>query len=199
MERGRPQGDCPSPRQYNIAQQVLLLKLELDSNIIEIIPRPICTTPVTEKEASFNVTPEIKYGMEKTECFADDANACCEQSVTAVDAILGILYNFGMISWLKCNIEKTTVMLIGPKLPDVEHRIIEVGFNLVERQRVLGFYLSNETEEFCDINWNKTMDKIRLIIEQWKILEEPFLRSIREGGGLSYAGGDCGLVCQHPE
>ncbi len=106
--------------------------------------------------------------MEKTECFADDANACCEQSVTAVDAILGILYNFGMISWLKCNIEKTTVMLIGPKLPDVEHRIIEVGFNLVERQRVLGFYLSNETEEFCNINWNKAVDKIRLIIEHWK-------------------------------
>ena len=33
LERGRPQGDSPSPRQYNIGQQICLLKLEFDPRI----------------------------------------------------------------------------------------------------------------------------------------------------------------------
>jgi Reverse transcriptase (RNA-dependent DNA polymerase) len=33
LERGRPQGDCPSPRQYNIGEQICLLKIEFDPEI----------------------------------------------------------------------------------------------------------------------------------------------------------------------
>ena len=40
LEQGRAQGDSPSPAQYNMAQQILIFKLEFDPNIRSIVTGP---------------------------------------------------------------------------------------------------------------------------------------------------------------
>ena len=50
-----------------------------------------------------------------------------------------ILQDFAVISGLKCNIEKTNVMLIGPTVPEEAIGIARLGFTIVESLKVLGF------------------------------------------------------------
>jgi hypothetical protein len=42
LETGRPQGDGPSPLQYNMGEEIVLLKIELDPAVRSVFSRQLC-------------------------------------------------------------------------------------------------------------------------------------------------------------
>ena len=82
LDRGRPQGDSPSPRQYNIGEQVCLLKIELDPGIISVTDMQPLELPLPEHLAGAEA--EVQLGTNKSEAFADDTNVTCKQDRNCV-------------------------------------------------------------------------------------------------------------------
>ena len=113
LERGQPQGDSPSPRQYNIGQQICLLKLEFDPRIERLNVHNSVELPQQRFQNSLAINSEVAKGLGCTNCFADDTNAACRQKAASIRAIRDILVEFAGISGLNCNIEKTCIMFNG--------------------------------------------------------------------------------------
>jgi hypothetical protein len=88
LERGRTQGNGPSPCEYNIGQQILLFKLELSPDLASvynhlIVPRTIMSTvgathpsitECIESEANPRFSQESSRETDKAEGFADDTS-----------------------------------------------------------------------------------------------------------------------------
>jgi hypothetical protein len=124
LERGRTQGNGPSPCEYNIGQQILLFKLELCPDIASVynhllIPRTVMGTvgtihpSITESvqtESDIRFSQESSAGTDKTEGFADDTSVA---TIFTLLNLKNILAEFASISGLKCNLDKTSILLIG--------------------------------------------------------------------------------------
>ena len=94
LHRGRPQGDSPSPRQYNIGEQICLLKLEFDPRIEPILPTQGVPRPLEHFMEDAKISNEVKNGSGNTEAFADDTNVSCRQKSAALVALKSILHEF---------------------------------------------------------------------------------------------------------
>ncbi len=69
LSRGNSQGDCPSPLLFNLCNQILIFKLELDPTIIgpfNIIENPRMVTPRGDFQHESN------RETDKVDSFADD-------------------------------------------------------------------------------------------------------------------------------
>jgi len=92
--------------------------------------------PLPEFFAGKKVSEDVLHASEKAEAFADDTNVTCKQKLASLRTLKNILINFGHISGLMCNLEKTCIMFIGPRDP-VEAPLIEgLGFTVVNRIKV---------------------------------------------------------------
>ena len=85
LETGRPQGENLSPSQYNIENQIMLLKLELDSNFKSIfqhflIPRWQFQPPGINNPGNAKFVCESDRQTGKVEGFADDTTALGKMS-----------------------------------------------------------------------------------------------------------------------
>jgi hypothetical protein len=104
LERCRPQGDSPSPRQFNMCQQICIFKIELDPNVKSvylsfIVPRLLegrvdqAADLATEEEAAvaeakgYSVTQEIRTTKKKVSSFADDLQAAVKAEYETLLAI----------------------------------------------------------------------------------------------------------------
>jgi hypothetical protein len=68
--------------------------------------------------------PTREYGIreknrksEKVEAFADDNNLMAKLDENSLEAIKNILLDFGILSGLKCNVDKSQIMLINNDNP----------------------------------------------------------------------------------
>jgi hypothetical protein len=162
LKSGRAQGDGPSPLQYNFAEQILLFRLELDAGI-----RPAFTNAVEAGRLPAPLPwfePEINKSTSKVEALADDTTViikCCEQSLLNLKTCLE---NFGNISGLVCNIDKTNIMPVGGinELPFEN----TTGFLVTNKIKLLGMEIDDKLD--CLINVHqKTVEKITNITEFW--------------------------------
>jgi hypothetical protein len=101
LERGNAQGDTTSPFIFNIGFQVLILKLSFDLQIEGLIDYPI--TPDTTPPPPVTVSTYTR----KIYAYADDANLIVKMSYENLLRIKNILEDFGIMSGLVCNVEKT--------------------------------------------------------------------------------------------
>jgi hypothetical protein len=101
LEIGNAQGNGPSPLQFNICEQILFFKIELDPRIVSVytaierIPACLRSQPVTnftENERG-NLFYESNRETDKLEGFADDGSVIARATPEA-------------ISGLKCNVNK---------------------------------------------------------------------------------------------
>jgi exonuclease III len=168
LGRGRAQGDSPSPRQYNIAEQVFLLKIEFDPVISRLSYTPVIERPVPAYYVDANIAEEIfmNTGTEKTESFADDANIITEQKYECVYRVKELMDEFYLVSGLKCNVEKTSIMFIGPDNHHEQEKIRELGFMVVENFKCLGFEISRTGDQW-ENNWLSAQRRIRALIHEW--------------------------------
>jgi hypothetical protein len=114
LDRGRAQGDNISPNTFNFADQILILKIELDPGI-----NGIWKNFVIPPSFPANSNPFFMYESlgetSKNESLADDNTTTLlmldDSSLTTLRSILD---DFGRISGLQCNYDKTVIVPIGP-------------------------------------------------------------------------------------
>jgi hypothetical protein len=107
---------------------------------------------------------ESHRATEKVEAFADDNNVMALMDNTSVLAIKEILTNFTALSGLRCNVDKSQILVAGTnQVPDY---ITESGFTVVTELKILGF---NIMADFSDLknNINSAIEKIRNQINFW--------------------------------
>ena len=167
LERGRPQGDSPSPRQYNIGEQVLLLKIDLDPMLPSVFNTPLVSLPLPEQLTDKKLGKELFYTCNKTDAFADDTNVVLKQQAAAARRLITVLNMFEQISGLGCNIEKSAIMFIGPVIEEEAVRIREMGFEIVENLKILGFNIKADGTGLSD-NFERIIEKITGIAGTWR-------------------------------
>jgi hypothetical protein len=164
LEQGRPQGNGPSPLEYNMGQQILLFKIELDPKIQSVythftVPRPepafLGIDPANVGDnpyRSINLRRfrnESRRETDKADGFADDCTITTVMEHSSLNRVKEFLISFGSISGLKCNMDKTFIMQIGRRMP-IDNDIINVGFKMVDDLTLLGVKLSNNVDNFLN-------------------------------------------------
>jgi Reverse transcriptase (RNA-dependent DNA polymerase) len=125
LERGNAQGDVISPFIFNICYQVLLLKIEFNLQI-ESIGLPQSVIGDTDLVGAVN---RVSYRTKKVFTFADDCNILAAYKSETTKEILTVLENFGKISGLVCNVNKSHILPIGFN-PVTTNQIVELGFEI---------------------------------------------------------------------
>jgi hypothetical protein len=183
LERCRPQGDSPSPRQFNMCQQICIFKIELDPNIKSVylsfvVPRPAGQlletrpdlVPELEREeaqrAGYRVTDELSTTKKKVSSFADDLTAALKSDPDTVSRVRQALEQFGTISGLRTNVDKSTMMRIGRCTRQLDPAVLRVGFPVVEKMKLLGFEISNDINSLSE-NFDICISKMRKIVGNW--------------------------------
>ena len=97
IETGTLQGDSPSPILFNICEQILLFRIEFDTNIKSIffgfdIPRPVFPSYDT------NAATKANRESDKLDAYADDTTACTITELGSLLSIKNILIAFGVFS-----------------------------------------------------------------------------------------------------
>ena len=179
LERGRTQGNGPSPCEYNIGQQILLFKLELCPDIASVynhllIPRTVMGTLGTihpsivesvQNEADIRFSQESCTETDKTEGFADDTSVATIFTHQNLLNLKTILADFASISGIKCNLDKTSILLIGSSQV-ISDEISALGFSFSDKIKVLGMELSREPGEW-DENFVRILADISKKVEFW--------------------------------
>jgi hypothetical protein len=166
LERGNAQGDVISPFIFNICYQILIFKIEFHLQIEKInlpVP-PILNGPYTGTRVGQD------HRTEKVFVFADDCNILTTLDPQNLEIIKQILDNFGAISGLTCNLQKSNILPIGP-VQNITPELQNTGFNFVTQITVLGFELTNDDVSLITLNTDKILGKIVNQIRFWSKLK----------------------------
>jgi hypothetical protein len=134
LERGNAQGDTTSPYIFNIGFQILLIKLTFDLQIEGLFDFPVPpdnTPPLPRTVGTYT---------RKVSAYADDATMLVKLDYNSLLRIKTILEEFGNISGLVCNVEKTMLLVIGDNV-EMDNRIKELGFVVAKKVTILGLEL----------------------------------------------------------
>jgi hypothetical protein len=86
-----------------------------------------------------------------------------EQGLTNIKTIL---LNFGKLSGLKCNVDKSALMIVGTD--NVPHFAAISGFDIVNEIKILGVSVTKNYEDLSNNYNNKTEIKLTNISNFWK-------------------------------
>jgi hypothetical protein len=164
LKRGTAQGDSPSPFLYNLAAQVLLLRIELCSELQGIYPAAPQNFP-----QNLDMTPfayESNGKTNRNESFADDGNNFLILSIQNLRALKNILLEFRTLSGLEFNVDKSYVMRIGDIKGEIDQSILDLGFPFTTELTMLGFVITN-TANIIEKNYEKIITKISNITRFW--------------------------------
>jgi hypothetical protein len=156
---GRPQGDNLSPITFNFCEQILIFRLELEPRI-EKIPR--IKPPLINSVGHFQ--HESNRETDSNESLADDNTVITLLTRDSLMAVKTILHDFGNISGLQCNYDKTVLLPIMEPTNDELLLISEAEFRAVDSIKLLGMDI---TRHFSDVERNfiriknKIIDQVR--------------------------------------
>ena len=167
LESGRPQGENLSPCQYNIANQIMLFRLELDPKLASVfqhflVPKWHFEPPGINCSENEKFRDESYRETENVEGFADDTTFLGALTSENVDHISNILNEFSAFSGLHCNFEKTLLIPVG--------KIAAPGsfdpgrFTVSENFRLLGMDIDQNLEKIYD-NFDRVIEKMIKIIQ----------------------------------
>jgi hypothetical protein len=159
LDRGNAQGDTTSPYIFNIVYQILLFKLNFDLQIAGLIVPPEVPPDRQPPQQQVRTKPRKSYA------FADDATLAIRLDFNTLSRVKKILEEFGKLSGLECNVEKTVLMQIGAVDP-VPENILNLGFSVSEEITVLGLKLNNNLGNF-ENQWEITFSKIQKQVNHW--------------------------------
>jgi hypothetical protein len=179
LECGRAQGNTSSPVEFNMAQQIVIFKIELCPEVRNLyqsqfiarpyLPDPVPETPIDQLAADSNdprFRNESAFETSKADGFADDNTTGTIFEFNSLNNIKTILHNFSDISGLRCNTEKTALMQIGNKIP-VPQEITDLGFDITDRVHILGMEIDSNLSEL-DANFDGTITNLKKCIDYWK-------------------------------
>jgi hypothetical protein len=165
LERGNAQGDTTSPYIFNLGFQILLFKLTFDLQIEGIVDFPVLPYDIPP------LPQAVGTYTRKVSAYADDANMLVKLEYSTLCRIKKILEDFGKLSGLECNVDKTTLMVIGDT-GVVDNRILDIGFKLVNKTTILGLTFDGNANVME--NFKKIKVKVKGIISSWR----PFMLSL---------------------
>ena len=140
LERGNAQGDTISPFLFILCYQILLFKIEYDLQIIGLIEEPVIPASLPP------IPVQVPLRTGRIYAYADDGNILIRMDLDSLSRIKDILNDYGNISGLVCNVEKTCLMQIGSNLP-IQREIVELGFNIVNQMTILGMQVGGEPDQ----------------------------------------------------
>ena len=97
---------------------------------------------------------EVSATGSRVLAMADDANCLVLMDQGSLQRIKDILENFGILSGLRCNIEKTVLIPVGHIAP-VPDQILNMGFEIKDSATILGMEINN-----INTNFNSSAQKI---------------------------------------
>jgi hypothetical protein len=158
LERGNAQGDTISPYIFNLGFQILLFKLNFDLQIDGIVNFPRIPDNIPPPQAT------VSTYQRKISAYADDANMFVSLDYETISRIKTILEQFGNLSGLICNVEKTTLLTIGQN-NQIDDRIRNLGFIIVDKVTILGLEINSDG--VANSNFTRLVEKIRSLIANW--------------------------------
>jgi hypothetical protein len=179
LECGRAQGNTSSPVEFNMAQQIVIFKIELCPEVRSVyinhfIARPYLPDPVPEQP--INQLPvdgddqrfrnESAFETSKADGFADDNTTGTLLEYNSLLTLKNILSNFAEISGLRCNTEKTALMQIGNKI-EISQEIKDLGFCITDKVHILGMDIDSELINL-DENFSSTIVSLKKCVDYWK-------------------------------
>ena len=138
LHRGNAQGDILSPFLFLLGYKILLFKLQFDLQIEGII-----NPPAADPDRPCNLPLEVRICPPKAAAMADDATIIVKMCVRTLRKVKTVLDNFGILSGLCCNIEKTVLVPVG-KTEAISQDILDLGFEIKNKALILGLEVSNE-------------------------------------------------------
>jgi hypothetical protein len=117
--------------------------LRMPVPIPNFAPVPVPVPAPTEHPPVHNDNLTFETG--KNESFADDSTTCTYLRFEDIFSLKVILERFSKLSGLKCNYEKTSIMRIGDLPGEIYQRIIDLGFQIVDNCKLLGFNFSQNS------------------------------------------------------
>jgi hypothetical protein len=163
LKSGRAQGDGPSPLQYNIAEQILLLKIELDPVIQPAFVHAVEASRIPAPLDWF--TFESNKSTGKTEALADDTTVIIKHCRTSLLSLKNTLFEFGELSGLKCNEEKTCILPVGG-INALQFQLDDIPFQTVNSVKLLGLDIDSNLDCLANAH-EKTCEKIAAILRFW--------------------------------
>ena len=146
LEQGVPQGDILSPLIFNIVVEFLLIKICYTNQITGVaLPR----------------------GEGRAEAYADDTTIGINRSERNLRGLVKIIRDFGTLSGLHANLDKTHVMPIGPNSDKDDILCPDLGLNWTNSFKLLGLDISSDLS-LLNINIEKKMLRVESLIISWE-------------------------------
>jgi hypothetical protein len=147
LDRGRTQGDNISPNTFNFADQILILKIELDPGINGIWKNFVIPPSFPANSNPFFMH-ESRGETSKNESLADDNTTLLMLEDSSLTTLRSILDDFGRISGLQCNYDKTVIVPIGPQ---GKTKLNNSVFKTSSCVKLLGMEINNSLDNIDDI------------------------------------------------
>ncbi len=147
LDRGRAQGDNISPNTFNFAEQILILKIELDPGINGIWKNFVIPPNFPANTNSFFMYESLGE-TNKNESLADDNTTLLMLEEKSLATLRSILDNFGRVSGLRCNYDKTVIVPIGTS---INTKFGNSDFKVSNTVKLLGMEVSNALDNVDDI------------------------------------------------
>jgi hypothetical protein len=144
---GRAQGDNISPNTFNFADQILIFKIELDPAFQGIV-KNLYPSPVEPTNISNHFMFESGGETSRNESLADDNTTLLLMTEDNLSNLRNMLNNFGEISGLKCNFNKTVVLPVRKSNMRMSNYS---GFTVSDSINLLGMTITNELDNTDDI------------------------------------------------
>jgi hypothetical protein len=111
------------------------------------------------------ISREVGTRPYKIWAYADDANTILKLDVDTLTKLKRVLNEFGTLSGLVCNVEKTTLLQVGEVGP-ISQDIIDLGFSIVNEVTVLGLTVSGPSADFSQ-SLHKIGVKLQSQVNHW--------------------------------
>jgi len=102
----------------------------------------------------------------KIYAFADDGNCMTTMDLQSLHQIKVILENFGSLSGLECNVEKTGIMQVGSDDP-IPQEVRDLGFTCCQELKILGLTIRGDTGNFMQ-SLSLIENKVKNIAAHWR-------------------------------
>jgi hypothetical protein len=142
LDRGRAQGDNISPNTFNFAEQILILKIELDPRINGIWKNFIIPPSFPVNNNPFFMCESLGE-TSKNESLADDNTTLLMLEDDSLSSLRSVLDQFGQISGLRCNYDKTVIVPIGRCNTE---NVKFSDFTVARSVKLLGMEICNELD-----------------------------------------------------
>ncbi len=110
--------------------------------------------------AGLKVDPELRHTNRRVPAFADDANGAFKRDAENLARIKKVLTDFGLISGLETNVDKTTLMPIGNLAEPIPQEVRDFGFEIVTEIKCLGLKINNRANNLHE-HFDGTIGKVQ--------------------------------------